>query len=208
MEVAVERFLTGPIETNTYVVYRDDAKSCLVIDPSSGCEEVLAFIKKLNAPVAAVCLTHGHFDHILGIEEILTSYPDASVWVHADEKILLENPHYNGSPMLGMEYTYTDPVREYVEGSMPIGEYSFNLLHIPGHSPGGCALVFGRDCFSGDSLFAGSIGRTDFPGCDGELLLKGIREKLLTLPEDTIVWPGHMGRTTIGREKRRNPFFL
>jgi glyoxylase-like metal-dependent hydrolase (beta-lactamase superfamily II) len=206
MDVAIERFVTGPIETNTYVVHADQAKSCLVIDPSSGCGDVLDFIKKLGVGAEAVCLTHGHFDHMLGIEEITAAFPKASVWVHADEKIVLENAHFNGAVMLAMEFTYKKPTQTLHEGDMTIGEYAFSVLHIPGHSPGGCAFLFGKNCISGDTLFAGSIGRTDFPGCNGELFIRSIRQKLLTLPDETVIWPGHGNRTTIGREKRCNPF--
>lgn len=205
MECAIERFPTGPLETNTYVV-SDRRDACLVVDPSSGCGGVLARIAKEGLRVEAICLTHGHFDHLLGIEEITDRYPEAGVWVHPDERPLLRNPDYNGAVMIGSDFAYTEPTNDLHEGTMTIGAFTFTVLHVPGHSPGGCALVFDGDCLSGDALFAGSIGRTDFPGCDGGLLVQGIREKLFALPDDTVVWPGHGGRTTIGREKRLNPF--
>jgi hydroxyacylglutathione hydrolase len=204
--VDIERFVTGPIETNTYVVSKDGVLSCLVIDPSSGCARVLAYVERRGLRVEAVCLTHGQFDHVLGVEEITAAYPEAAVRVHPDEKPLLGDPLYNGAVMLGMDFRFAGPVEPLVEGPMIIGAFDFTVLHIPGHSPGGCALLFDNNCISGDAIFAGSIGRTDFPGCDGRLLVKNIRERLLTLPDDTVIWPGHGGRTTIGREKRLNPF--
>jgi hydroxyacylglutathione hydrolase len=212
--IAVHKFTTGPIETNTYVI--SHASSCCVVDPSSGCDEPVSLIKRQRTPVAAILLTHCHFDHILGIAEIQAvaggAGPAAVVWAHPAERPLLTNAEYNGSFLIGRPSVYDGPVSELREGSMTVGDFSFDVLHVPGHSPGGCAFVFrdadaGRThCFAGDSLFAGSIGRYDFPFGDGSLLVKSIRDKLMTLPDDTVVYPGHGGRTTIGREKRMNPF--
>ncbi|MBD3393216.1 MAG: MBL fold metallo-hydrolase, partial [Chitinivibrionales bacterium] len=207
MEVSIDRFVTGPIDTNTYVVSREDYSGCLVVDPSSGCDEVLAYIRENGLTVEGVLLTHGHFDHVLGVEEITAVFPRAGVWVHPDETALLGDPMYNGGVMMGLDFRYTEPVEHLAEGPMTVGGYTFEVRHVPGHSPGGCVFVFDGNCLSGDTVFAGSIGRTDFPGCDGALFMRGIREKLLTLPDETVLWPGHMSRTTVGREKRLNPYF-
>lgn len=205
MEIDIKRYITGPIETNTYLVLKNS--SCMVVDPSSDCDDVCEFIDDNRLTVNAVLLTHGHFDHILGVEEILKRYSGINVWIHGNEKIFLEKAEYNGSMMIGIQYSYKGPIKELHEGIMNIGQFEFSVLHVPGHSPGGCAFIFGKSCLCGDSLFAGSIGRTDLPGGNGELLLKNIREKLFFLPDETVVYPGHGGRTTIGREKRLNPFF-
>lgn len=204
MELSIKKFVTGPIETNTYVISKD--KNALVIDPSSNCSHVLHHIRNEQLGVEAVILTHGHFDHVLGINEILSVFPGIPVYAHPDEWPLLKNPEYNGSVMLGMQFAFTGPLHELCEGTMRIGSFSVQVFHMPGHSPGGVALVMGNNCFSGDSLFAGSIGRTDFPGCDGDALIRNVRDKLLALPENTAVHPGHGGRTTIAREKKYNPF--
>ncbi|HUI91088.1 MAG TPA: MBL fold metallo-hydrolase [Chitinivibrionales bacterium] len=209
MNLTITKFVTGPLETNTYVVSLKQ-EPVLVIDPSSNCQELLAFLKSKKLSVEAILLTHGHFDHLLGISEIQAYSPDAAVWVHPKEKFLLVSAEYNGSFMVGMNYTYKGKTSDLNEGNVTIGAFAFEVLFMPGHSPGGVALVFreGKQtaCFSGDSLFADSIGRYDFPGSDGQLLVKNIKEKLLALPDDTVVYPGHMGRTTIGRERRMNPF--
>lgn len=206
MDLKIEKFVTGPIETNTYVVSYDTQK-CIVIDPSSECDALLEHIKNSNGKITAICLTHGHFDHFMGIEEILAAFPAADVWIHHDEVLLLRKAEYNGSFMLGTQLVYDGAVKEFSEGLVTVHGLEINVYHIAGHSPGGCAFIIGKHCFSGDALFAGSIGRTDFYGCDANILLNNVRKKLFSLPDETIVYPGHGGRTTIGREKRMNPFF-
>ena len=204
MEIEIARFVTGPIETNSYVI--SNAKKACVIDPSSDCNAVLAHIDSAALIVEAIVLTHGHFDHVLGIPEILDRFPSAPVWIHPDDRPLLTKADYNGSFLIGRTYTYTGPLQELSEETQRIGSFECRVLHVPGHTPGGCALIFEGHCFSGDSLFAGSVGRSDFDYSDGPLLIKSIKEKLFNLPDTTIVYPGHGGRTTIGREKRLNPF--
>ncbi len=209
MNISITKFVTGPLETNTYVVSQGD-NAALIIDPSSGCDALIDYVTSKKLGVEAVLLTHGHFDHLLGIPEILTHAPKAGVWVNPAEKPLLVNAEFNGSVMIGGSFTYAGPAHDLPEGRVTVGAYSFEVFYMPGHSPGGAAFVF-RDssetaCFSGDSLFAGSIGRYDFPGSDGGVLLRCIREKLLTLPDNTVVYPGHGGRTTIARERRLNPY--
>ena len=205
MSIEVKQFITGPIETNTYVV-SDERKKCCIVDPSSGCKAVLHYIESNALEPGALILTHGHFDHILGIPEVLKKFPAIPLWVHPLDIDLVRRADYNGSFMMGQDFAYSGPLRDLKEGEMNIGGLECTVLHIPGHSPGGCALIFDGHCLAGDSLFAGSIGRADFEYSDGELLIRSIKEKLLTLPEQTVVHPGHMGRTTIGREKRANPY--
>jgi|WetSurMetagenome_2_1015567.scaffolds.fasta_scaffold127251_2 hydroxyacylglutathione hydrolase len=205
MPIEIQQFVTGPIETNTYVV-SDENKNCLIVDPSSGCITVLAYIKDKALHPGAIVLTHGHFDHMIGIPEIMQRHPGVSIWAHPLDADFLKRPDYNGSFLIGRGFSYTGPHGDLTEGKMNIGGLECTVLHVPGHTPGGCALVFDGHCLSGDSLFAGSVGRTDWEYCDGALLIRAIKEKLLPLPEATVVHPGHMGRTTIGREKRMNPF--
>ncbi len=205
MHLTVKKFVTGPIETNTYVV-GNESKACIIIDPSHGCDTILEHINTQGLSCVAIILTHGHFDHFLGLEEILKVFPDTGIWIHHEEVTFLSNPDFNGSYMIGMEVSYTGPVKEIYEGFQEIGGFPMQVFHVPGHSPGGIVLYMEPYCFSGDTLFAGSIGRFDFPGCDGGALIANIREKLLTLPDETVVCPGHGGRTTVGREKKRNPF--
>jgi glyoxylase-like metal-dependent hydrolase (beta-lactamase superfamily II) len=205
MSVNIERIVAGPIDTNAWIVYNDD-KKCFIVDPSSGCEEILGFIKEKNLNPESIIITHSHFDHILGIPEIIKCYPDLKLYVHPKEALLLKRSDLNGSYMIGMDFTYDKPVIDLTEGPMTIGSFPLTVLVVPGHSPAGCAVLIDKYCICGDILFAGSIGRSDLPGGNGELLVKGIREKMLVLPDDTVVCSGHGGRTTIGREKKENPF--
>jgi hydroxyacylglutathione hydrolase len=204
MSVEVERFVTGPLEVNTYLV---STNGCAVLfDPSTGCGEVLGAIVKNNQVLEAIVLTHAHFDHITGLPEVLSKYPDVPVYCPEDDIPMLRDENMNGSPFVGMPFVFTGPVIALKEGPVEIGHFSFMVLNIPGHTPGGAALLIDDYCFCGDILFAGSIGRSDFPGGDGDALIKGIHKKLLTLDSSVTVCPGHGGRTTIGRERRVNPF--
>ena len=205
MPNTIKTFVLGPLENNTYVVSNED-KKCLIIDPAGACGEVLSYIAASHLKLESIVLTHAHFDHIMGIPEVLAQFPGTPVYIHPEEKILLSRPDYNGSVMFGRSFTFTDKTVDCGEDLTKIGSLAVTVLHVPGHSPGSVALVMDGVCFSGDVLFARSIGRSDFPGGDGDLLIKSIKTKLLVLPDETVVYAGHGGRTTIGSEKKHNPF--
>jgi glyoxylase-like metal-dependent hydrolase (beta-lactamase superfamily II) len=205
MSISVERFITGPIETNTYVVIADSSE-CLIIDPSSGLDEVMSLIRDEQLKPQAIVITHGHFDHIAGIPEVLAEYPHTPVYVHPNEKTMLTDPMHNMSFLLGERFSYRGALSDLNEGAFNAGKISGTVFLVPGHSPGGCALLVDKYLLCGDILFAGAIGRTDFPGGSQDLLVEGIRTKLLPLADETVVCPGHGGRTTIGRERQMNPY--
>ena len=204
MKTEIIKFVAGPLENNTYLIRF--VNSALIVDPAVGMEELFEYVKKEKISITAILLTHGHFDHFTGLAEILKQYPTAPIYAHPLEIAIIADPTRNGSNMIGGRFSYTGKMEPLTEGECTIDPFNFTVFHIPGHSPGGLAFVFDDDCITGDSLFAGSIGRTDFPGCDSKALLDNIRTKLLTLPEETVIYPGHGNRSTIGREKRLNPF--
>jgi hydroxyacylglutathione hydrolase len=205
--IEVFRFVTGPIETNTWLVCNERHR-CIVVDPASGCEQMIGKVREEELECQAIILTHTHFDHICGIPEIQEGLGPVPVYVHPVEAPYLVDSRLNASLWFGDEFTYPGPTEPLEEGIRSIGDFSFDVRHIPGHSPGGCALIIESFCLCGDTLFAGSIGRSDFPGGDGPGLIEAIKTKLLTLPDSTTVCPGHYGRTTIGREKKSNPFLV
>ncbi len=203
--IDIRKAVTGPIETNTYIIKADDGRT-IIVDPSIGQERVLATVKAERLDVAAAILTHCHFDHFGGLDEVLKAFPNAEVCASPDAGIFLSDPDKNGSSMMGRRLTYTGPRRDLPDGIATVAGFEISVFLIPGHSPCGLCFLLDGNLFSGDVLFAGTIGRTDFPFCSEAVLLDGIRNKLLPLSDDTVVWPGHGGRTTIGREKRLNPF--
>ena len=200
-----KKIVTGQLEVNTYVIPRTNG-DCLVIDPSDDCRDVVKYLQKEKLRPIAVLLTHGHFDHIMGIPEMLSECKEAKIFIHDNDKAMLSDPSRNGSILMGADFSVDGGIELLTEGVMKIGEFEFTVLHVPGHTQGGCAFVFGEVCFCGDTIFAGSVGRTDLPGGDTDQLIESIRKKILTLPPQTVLCPGHGGRTTVEREARSNPF--
>ncbi len=204
MSITVERFITGPIETNTYLVI--DSRECVIIDPSAGVEVMISRIRDRHLEPQAIVITHGHFDHIIGIPEVIEAFPLLPVYIHPDERIMLTDPRHNLSFGVGEEFRYDGLIRDLEEGAVSFGAIKGTVFMIPGHSPAGCAILIENFLFCGDILFPGGVGRTDFPGGDGKKLIDGIIAKLMPLDDAVTVCPGHMGRTTIGRERRLNPY--
>lgn len=202
----IKQYTAGPLETNGFVLLH--GKQILIFDPSFNSAELLADIARESYEIVAVVLTHGHFDHFLGILEILAIYPDVPIYLHAEDQFLLEDPEQSGAVMLDASLVYNGDLQYITEGELVVGPFQFEVFHVPGHTPGGIALYDGANLFPGDILFAGSVGRSDFEYGNGSLLIKGIKEKLMQLPEETVVWPGHGMRTTIGRERRTNMFLM
>ena len=206
----IDRLILGAYETNCYILRKSSAANgCVVVDPGLEVEQLLDFIKRHKLNPAAVVLTHGHIDHIGGVGELRENYPDVRVYIHKLDAKMLENSYSNLSAMMGAAFS-TEPADFSLEDGSVIEQAGVKLqvLHTPGHTPGGICL-YSKDegiVFTDDTLFAESIGRTDFPGGSLEQLLKSVREKLFTLPDDTIVYPGHGPSTTIAREKAHNPF--
>ncbi len=221
----IHTIVSAPFQENTYVVWREDRREALVIDPGLEPDAILAFLDERALDVAAILNTHGHADHIAGTGAMKERYPRAPLVIGVNETALLSDADLNMSAPFGFAIVSPPADQTVCEGDvLEFAGIALEVLEIPGHSPGHVVFVVrspltpgpsppeGRVeqeamvVFGGDVLFRGSIGRTDFPDGSFERLESGIQTKLYTLPGDTIVYPGHGPVTKVGYEKRTNPF--
>ncbi len=206
----IEVFEAGPIATNGYLVADKPGGQAIIIDaPQGSAEAMVEQARQWNTPVAYLVDTHAHWDHFWDNAAVLRLSP-AKFGIHADSAPLLAIPQ---ARMFGLDEDIESSRPDFfLEESRPleVGELKFEVLHCPGHCPGSIALFERRErvVFVGDVLFAGAIGRTDLPGGDYEQLMNSIRQKLLPLGDDVRVFPGHGPSTTLGRERRTNPFLV
>jgi glyoxylase-like metal-dependent hydrolase (beta-lactamase superfamily II) len=211
----IETAAVGPFFKNGYVVGCERTKQAVYIDPGDEVEQLLAFIASEQLQVGYILLTHAHVDHVSGVAEAKRAL-GVPIFLHKDDLPLYKNAVSHGM-MFGLTVEEPPPVDRYYEGDDPItfGDYEVRVVHTPGHCPGGVCLAISKKdeagpphLFVGDTLFAGSIGRTDLPGGDYDTLLTAITNKLFAFPDESIVYSGHGPETTIGREKATNPFVL
>ncbi len=204
-----KHLVVGPIEANCYLIGCPDTLEAAVIDPGGDPPKIIEAIKANKLKVKYIINTHGHIDHIEANGKVQEA-TGAQILIHKNDAPMLTSPRLNLSTFVGGNIASPAADWELQEGDeIKIGQQiTLQVIHTPGHSPGSiCLQCTGDILISGDTLFAGSIGRTDFPGGSYEQLIEGVREKLFVLPDAVVVYPGHGPSTTIGFEKKSNPFF-
>jgi hydroxyacylglutathione hydrolase len=210
MTLQIHTIVSQPFDENTYVVWLEGRRDALVIDPGLEPDLILDCLSELGLTPAAILNTHGHADHIGGNEAMKQAFPQAPLLIGEHEAVMLTDPWVNLSAVFGTPVVSPPADRTLAEGeTIDYAGIALEVRLTPGHSPGHIVYVHrGGPCrvFGGDVLFRGGIGRYDFPGGSYATLMASIREQLFTLPDDTVVYPGHGPVTTTGHEKRTNPY--
>lgn len=205
-QLEVDGLTVGPVESNCYLARRAGASRAVVIDPGAEADRIGAALEAWDAEPAAVLLTHGHMDHVGAVSAIVRAFA-VPVYLHPDDRSLYDGASEHAAAW-GLDVPRPPPPDRELEHGQTVREAGLELevRHAPGHSPGGVVFAGYGHAFVGDCVFAGSIGRVDLPGGDAGTLLASIREQILTLPPETVLWPGHGPRTTVEREEGTNPF--
>jgi glyoxylase-like metal-dependent hydrolase (beta-lactamase superfamily II) len=205
----IEQLVMGLFQTNCYIVADEDTREAIIIDPGGDAERILETVERLEFDVRLIVNTHGHVDHIMANREVMDA-TRAPLAIHPDDASMLTNPLRSFSFLMGrFRPSPAASVQLQEGGQVQVGTIVLEVLHTPGHSPGSVSLWCAAEkvLFSGDVLFNMGIGRSDLGG-NHAVLLQSIREKLFTLPDDAVVYPGHGPRTTIGYEKSHNPWLV
>jgi len=205
----LQQIIVGSMAVCCYIVSCENTKKAAIIDPGGSVDDILAEVAKQGLTVEYIIATHGHPDHVCGNKKIQDA-TGAKIIMHEDDVEFFEEDEVkNYFSMLGLEPSPPTDIKVKEGDEIKIGDVSMMVIHTPGHTPGGMCLLNGTDLITGDTLFVGGLGRTDFPGGSHEDLIESIHKKLLILPEETVVWPGHGyggNKSTIGIEAKTNPF--
>lgn len=201
-----EGVAVGPMGANCYIMGCEKTKIGAIIDPGGEAKRILAKVTELGLKVEYIILTHGHIDHIMALGEIKEA-TSAKIVIHKSDGPMLTDGRKNLSSFMGGNMAFPAADMNVKEGdSIQLGEVELKVLHTPGHTPGGICIVADGLLVSGDTLFECSVGRSDFPGGSHSTLINSINTKLMMYPDETVVYPGHGPSTTIGYERKNNPF--
>ncbi|MFZ5943329.1 MAG: MBL fold metallo-hydrolase [Bacillota bacterium] len=204
----IKTLIVGPIETNCYIAYCPKTKEGVVIDPGDDGEKIIEAINSLNISIKYIINTHGHHDHIKANAQVKNG-TQAPILIHVNDAPMLTDPNKNLSFYMGEKASLPKADRELKDGDViELSSFSFKVLHTPGHTTGGICLYCEAEkkCFTGDTLFKGSVGRTDLPGGNYKTLMTSLQEKLVVLPHDVAIYPGHGPDSSVREEKAVNPF--
>lgn len=207
MNLKIGSMCIGPVQTNCYFVYDNDKKEALIFDPPTDGEGIFNALKKHDIKVVAIFLTHGHFDHIMGVNE-LKEIADCKVYASELEEDVLLSANLNLSTQVGEVYTVEPDVLLKDGDEVSVSDINVKMISTPGHTKGSCCYYIEEAGYliAGDTLFAGSCGRSDLPTGSGGTLDRSLKEKVMKLPDEVKVYPGHGEETTIGYERKYNPF--
>lgn len=204
----IETLVVGPIETNCYIASDPVSREAVIIDAGDDAEEILAYVEQNRLQVKYLLNTHGHFDHIQA-NDVIREKTGAQLAIHADDVELLASPEKVSAGMMSVIHGCREPELVLHNGdTIAFGPYQLRVIYTPGHSKGGCCFyeVQEKVCFTGDTLFRGSIGRTDLYGGNYAVLLKSVRERLQVVADDVTIYPGHGPESTMAFERRANPY--
>ncbi|SFH37616.1 Glyoxylase, beta-lactamase superfamily II [Desulfotomaculum arcticum] len=202
----LEGFGVGPMDANCYIIGCEEKRAAAVVDPGAEGKRILARLEELKLKCKYIILTHGHVDHIGALNEVREA-TGAEVLIHNNDAAMLTNPAHNLSLFMGSPIKCKQADRFLEDGEqLKVGHVNLQIFHTPGHTPGGICIQAGNSLITGDTLFAGSVGRSDFPGGNHNVMIESIKTKLLQYPDETKVYPGHGPASTIGLEKKHNPF--
>lgn len=212
-KMKINHYVVGMVQTNCYIVINGETKECFIIDPGASGKQLAEKIRQDGLTPVAILLTHGHFDHAGGADDLAKEF-DIKIYAHEAEEDTLHDPQKNVSWMVGAKESYDADIFLKDEEVIMLAGFEIKVLHTPGHTEGGCCYFIAEDnvVFTGDTLFAQSVGRTDFPGGSMSQIVRSIREKLMTLNKagnletDIMVYPGHNDSTTIETERMENPY--
>ncbi len=202
----INNIVVGPLEVNCYILGCEDTKEAAIIDPGDNADEIIKAIEKADLKPVYIINTHAHFDHIGGVRAVQDHF-NIDFLLHEEDLFLINNASTQARAF-GLDPIPKPNVNKFVNNGdkISLGNKVIDVIHTPGHSPGCVCYLIDNNVFVGDTLFAGSIGRTDLPGGSYETLINSIKEKLLPLGDSTVVYPGHGPSTTIENEKEHNPF--